>query len=243
MEAIQQACQAYIQGSLKKRLNQQIESLFRKANIPVTDESVILDPDDPQQQTLLMRYPSVIDDINYYVKPTIKIEAGAKSALDPHRQVTIKPYAADDMTHANLMVQHVVTINAERTFWDKVIILHGLRRWYDNRGQLRQQGHRISRHYYDIYKLFQSNIGQAAKADYALALDCAHHARLFFNSTDLDLKSAHPGSFRLVPTLEMNNVLRRDYQAMAGMIFGDIPNFSTVIDTVQQLEAEINSWK
>lgn len=42
-------------------------------------------------------------------------------------------------------------------------------------------------------------------------------------------------------TLEMNNVPRRDYQAMAGMIFGDIPSFSTVIDTVQQLEAEINS--
>ena len=240
LNAIKQACQVYIHGLLRKRLNQQIEMLFRRANIPVTDEPVILDPDDPQQQTLLMRYPSVIEDINYYVKPTIKIEAGAKSALDPHQQVIIKPYTADDMTHVNLLVEHVVTIDAERTFWDKVIILHGLRRWYDNRGQLRQQGHRISRHYYDIYKLFKSDIGQSTKADYALALDCAHHARLFFNSTDLDLKNAHPGSFTLVPTLEMNNVLRRDYQAMAGMVFGDIPSFSTVIDTIHQLETEIN---
>lgn len=241
LDAIKQACQIYIRDSLKKRLNQQIEILFHKAKIPITDEPVILDPNDPQQQTLLMRYPSVIDDTYYYVRPTIKIEAGAKSALDPHQQAVIQPYAADDMTHTNLQVQNVVTINAERTFWDKIIILHGLRRWYDNRGQLRQQGHRISRHYYDVYKLFQSNIGQSAKADYALALGCANHARLFFNSTDLDLKSAHPGSFTLVPTLEMSNILKRDYQAMAGMIFGDIPSFSTVVDTIQQLEAEINS--
>jgi hypothetical protein len=187
------------------------------------------------------RYPSVINDTHYYVKPTIKVEAGAKSALDPHQKLIIRPYAADDMTHIDLQVQHVVTINAERTFWDKVIILHGLRRWYENRGQLRQEGHRISRHYYDIYRLFHSNVGQSVKVDYALALDCVRHAKLFFNSTDLDLKSAHPGSFTLVPTSEMSNILKRDYQAMAGMIFGDIPNFSTVINTVRQLEEEINS--
>lgn len=241
LDAIKQACQVYIQNSLRNRLNQQIEQLFHKANISVTDPPVILDPADQQQQTLLVHYPSVIDDIHYYVKPTIKIEAGAKSALDPHRQVIIKPYVSDDMTDTDLLVKHVVTIDAERTFWDKVIILHGFRRWYDNRGELRQEGHRVSRHYYDIYKLLQSNIGQLAKTDYALALDCARHARLFFNSNELDLKSARPGSFALVPTLEMSNVLKRDYQAMAEMIFGNIPNFSMLIDAIQQFETEINN--
>ena len=114
-------------------------------------------------------------------KPTVKIEAGAKSALDPHRPAIIQPYAADDMPAANLVVPGVVTIDAERTFWDKVVILHGLRRWHDNRGTLRQQGHRVSRHYYDIYKLIQSPVGREAAADHALALDCARHALMFFN--------------------------------------------------------------
>ncbi|WP_182352601.1 hypothetical protein [Legionella sp. PC1000] len=40
-----------------------------------------------------------------------------------------------------------------------MIILHGIRCWYENRGELRQNGHRVSRHYYDIYQLMHSEIG------------------------------------------------------------------------------------
>lgn len=240
LESIKRACQEYIQESLKERLNRQIETVFRNANIPLTKEIVVIDPDDLDQQTLLIHYPSVIEGGADYVKPAVKIEAGAKSALDPHQYTTIIPYVADDLVTPNLMAYKIVTIGAERTFWDKVVILHGLRRWYDNRGKLRQQGHRVSRHYYDIYKLLQSDIGKLAEMDYTLAIECARHAQMFFNSTDLDLKSASPGSFSIMPTPEMANALKRDYQAMAGMIFGDVPDFATVIDAIQQLENKIN---
>jgi hypothetical protein len=144
------------------------------------------------------------------------------------------------MPAANLVVPGVVTIDAERTFWDKVVILHGLRRWQDNRGALRQQGHRVSRHYYDIYKLIQSPVGRKATADHALALDCARHALMFFNSTDLDLLNARPGTFAITPTPGMVDALKRDYQAMLGMIFGDVPEFSDVLNAVEKLEQEIN---
>lgn len=240
LDAIKQACQDYIQGILKTRLNQQLKAAFHEAGVSITEDPVFLDPDDPDRQTLLMRYPSVISNENDYVKPTVKIEAGAKSALDPHCQTTIKPYVAEEMATADLTVQDVITIDAERTFWDKIVILHGLRRWHDKRGQLRQQGHRISRHYYDIYKLIQSEVGQRTKTDHALAIDCARHAQMFFNSTDLDLKSARPGSFAISPTPEMVDVLRRDYQAMASMVFSEVPDFILVMDTVSKLEQQIN---
>jgi hypothetical protein len=120
---------------------------------------VVLDLDDVDQQTLLVRYPSVMAGGDSYIQPTVKIEAGAKSALDPHRSVTVQPYVFDDMPQSNMQVTGVTTIDPERTFWDKVVILHGLRRWHDARGQLRHQGHRVSRHYYDIYKLLASPVG------------------------------------------------------------------------------------
>ena len=242
LDAIKRACQDYIQNTLKVRLNKQLEMAFQKAGLLFTETPVFLDPDDPDQQTLLVRYPSVVGDANDYVQPTVKIEAGAKSALDPHRQTVIKPYVADDMTNADLTVRGVITIDAERTFWDKVIILHGLRRWHDKRGQLRQQGHRISRHYYDVYQLLKFDTGLRAIQDQALAVDCARHAQLFFNSTDLDLKSARPGSFAISPTPEMQTALKRDYQAMAGMIFGEVPDFSAVMDKVAKLEWQINQF-
>lgn len=240
LEAIKQACQAYIQGALKGRLNRQIKAAFHDAGVSITEDPVVQDPDDPDQQTLLVRYPSVSTNPDEYVKPTVKIEAGAKSALDPHRPASIQPYVADDMPTTNLIVSDIVTIDAERTFWDKVVILHGLRRWHDNRGVLRQQGHRVSRHYYDIYKLSRSPVGQRAAKDHALALDCARHALMFFNSTDLDLIHAKPGTFSITPTSEMEDALKRDYQAMSGMIFGEVPDFADVLEATRQLEQLIN---
>lgn len=243
LEKIKQACQSYIQGDLKKRLNQKMESVFHEMSAPFTEPPVIIDLDDPSQQTLLIRYPSVNNDTHNYIKPMVKIEAGAKSAFDPHQLAKIQPYIATDLPTFNLITSNVVTINPERTFWDKVIILHGLRRWFDRRGQLRQQGHRISRHYYDLYKLINSPIGQRAIIDSSLALECARHAKLFFNSTDLDLKTANPGSFSIVPTSQMQTVLKQDYKAMTGMIFGEIPSFLDIVKTIEELELSINQIK
>ena len=240
LNTIKAACQAYIQGPLKERLNQQIKEAFEEAQVPLSQDAVTSDPDDPDQQTLLISYPAVAHKANDYLRPTIKIEAGAKSALDPHHLARVEPYVAHEMANTNLAIDNVVTIDAERTFWDKVVILHGLRRWYDHRGQLRQQGHRISRHYYDIYQLLQSEFGQHALNDPGLAVDCVRHAQMFFNSTDLDLGSARPGSFAIAPTSEMQVVLKRDYQAMADMIFGEVPEFSVVMEKVVGLERRIN---
>lgn len=65
----------------------------------------------------------------------------------------------------DLTVAGVTTIEATRTFWDKVVIAHGLRRWYERRGVLRQEGQRVSRHYYDLHCLLGSEVGKAALAD------------------------------------------------------------------------------
>jgi hypothetical protein len=239
LERIKDACQSYIQGTLLERLNRQFVAAFQQAGLKVTEPPVFADPDDPDRQTLLIRYPSVAvaDD---YIKPTVKIEAGAKSALDPHHPATLRPYIESDMQQAALDVTNVATIDAERTFWDKVVILHGLRRWHENRGVLRQQGHRVSRHYYDLYMMLRSPVGQRAATDLALARDCGRHAAIFFNSRDLDLQLARPGSFQIAPSAGMLDALRRDYQAMQGMIFGEVPEFDAVVDAIRLLEKQVN---
>ncbi len=96
-----------------------------------------------------------------YIRRAIKIESGAKSALDPHAPVVVKPYIADDLPNFDLTVGNVTTVDPSRTFWDKVVILHGLRRWWDRRGELKGGGQRVSRHYYDVYRLLASEIGQS----------------------------------------------------------------------------------
>ena len=83
---------------------------------------------------------------------------------------------------------------------DKVVIVHGLRRWYKRRGVLRQEGQGVSRHYYDLHCLFRSGVGRAALAQAELGVNCVRHPCLFFDRPDYDLASAVPGSFAIAPT-------------------------------------------
>jgi hypothetical protein len=85
-----------------------------------------------------------------------------------------------------------------------------------------------------------SEIGRKATEDAEMAEDCVRHARMFFNRPDLDLASAVPGSLALTPHDGMLADLRRDYEAMSGMVFGPIPTVDEVIEAIAELELRLN---
>lgn len=240
LEAIKAACQTYIQGPMLERLSALLQQALQTANIKADRGRVEPDPADPDGQSLLLWYPSATAEGNEYIRRAIKIESGAKSALDPHAPVIVKPYVADDLPNLDLAVGNVTTVDPNRTFWDKIVILHGLRRWWDRRGELKGGGQRVSRHYYDVFRLLASETGREASRDMEMAQDCVRHARMFFNRPDLDLASAVPGSFALTPHDEMLADLRRDYEAMSGMVFGPIPTVDEVVDAIARLEQSLN---
>jgi hypothetical protein len=64
---------------------------------------------------------------------------------------------------------------------------------------------------------------------------------MFFDSRDLDLMHAVPGTFALVPSRPMREALRRDYDAMAPMVLGAVPPFDDVISSVAALEKQLNT--
>lgn len=240
LEAIKAACQAFIGGDLLAQLSATLTDAIIAGGQEPGSSRVELDADDESRQSLLLWYPSVTDASDGYIRKAVKIESGAKSALDPNAAHVVTPYIAADLSDLDLCVGNVTIVDAERTFWDKVVILHGLRRWFDARKVLRAGGQRVSRHYYDVHRLMAAGTGADALANPVLGRDCVAHARMFFNSRDLDLAHAEPGSFSLKPTPEMITELRRDYGAMAGMIFGAVPPFDDVLATVQQLERKLN---
>lgn len=240
LDAIKATCQVFISGPLLDDFMGVMTEVMTSAGISTTCYRAESDPADPDQQTLLFWYPSVTAAPDDYIRSAVKIEAGAKSALNPHVLTDVRSYAAEDLRDFDLQVTRITTVEAQRTFWDKVVILHGLRSWYDRRGRLRQGGQRVSRHYYDVFRLLRSPLGDTAQADRVLAVDCARHARLFFNSPDFDLVHAVPGTLTLAPSSAMLEPLERDYDAMAGMIMGAVPPFADVMDAVSALELRLN---
>lgn len=234
LDDIKAACAAYVGRELRSNLDR------RLADATDGNGRVEIDPDDRDGQTLLVWYPSSEHNTDGYVKPAVRIESGAKSALDPNTPLIIEPYVAEEVPELDLAVPGVATISAERTFWDKVVIAHGLRRWFERRGELRNEGHRISRHYYDLHSLAGTEVGRAALAAPELGTDCVRHAQMFFNRPDYDLASASQGSFDLVPIGAMREALRRDYAATEAMIFGIAPRFEDVMDSIERVAAAVN---
>jgi len=243
LEEIRDACRAYLSDQLRPTLQELLSRTLAEAEQETDGVRVEGDALDAEGQTLLVWYPSVTTDgQDEYIRPAVRIESGAKSALDPHVTREVTAYAGVDLPELDLSVRDVLTVHPSRTFWDKVVILHGLRRWFDRRGELRQEGERISRHYYDVHCLMQNEVGTAAAADLSLGSDCVRHAQLFFNRPDFDLASAVPGNFALRPVPEMLDRLRRDYERMAGMLFRDeVPAFEAVMDSVATLETRLNT--
>jgi hypothetical protein len=234
LDAIRDACRAYITGPLRETISDLVHH--------ETDGSgrVEIDAADQEGQTLLVWYPEVDPRDGAYVRPAVRIESGAKSALDPNQLVTLRPYVADEADALDLSVSRVTAIKPALTFWDKVVIAHGLRRWFERQGVLRQEGQRISRHYYDLHQLFSSEVGKVALADRDLGTGCVRHARMFFNRPDFDLASAKPGTFALTPVDRMIDALKRDYEKTVPMVFGEPPDFDTILKSIRELEAIVN---
>lgn len=234
LDAIASDCSRFITTELLAGVSEAIEADTGGAG------HVEIDDSDPSCQTLLVWYPRVDASGTGYVQAAVKIESGAKSALDPNLPVAIAPYVDADLEALDLSVPDVTTIHAVRTYWDKIVIVHGLRSWFEHRGELRQDGQRISRHHYDLHTLLGSELGPAAVADLALGADCVQHARTFFNRPDFDLATASPGTFSLRPDGDMIDRLARDYDNTRAMIFGDAPDFDDILLSIGQIEDGLN---
>jgi hypothetical protein len=233
LDEIRAMCQRYLMEELRPALAVRLADSVKPG---IAD--VVMDDLDPEQ-TILVRYPSVLP-VDSYVRPVVRIECGAKSALDPHGVFVVAPYIATDLPDVDLSVGNITTILAERTFWDKVVIVHGLRAWFEKRAELRQEGQRVSRHYYDLHSILQSPVSERALVDLALGKECIRHAMMFFGRPDFNLEAAASGHFALVPGEGMIDGLRRDYDAMVGMILGTPPPFDDVLASIAILEARLH---
>jgi len=97
LDEIRDACRTYIDGPFFSQLQARAA-----ANIPDGRFRLERDPDDADGQSLLLWYPAVTAREGDYIRSAVKIEAGAKSALDPHTPATVRPYVDDDLPDQDL---------------------------------------------------------------------------------------------------------------------------------------------
>ena len=232
-EEVRIACSAYILGELRSELTRILSGF--------TDGcKVVPDDVDSSGQTLLVHYPTLYDLDDIYVLPQVKIEAGARSALEPSLACGVEPYVASMLPTMDLSVDYITTIAPERTYWDKLLILHGLHCGYRDQQRLPTQQDRISRHFYDAAMITATEIGRAALSNRSMLDAVRKHNLVAFRQAWKRFEEAVPGTIRLVPQPELRAVLEQDYDAMQGMLFGEAPDFGWIMERIQEAEDAAN---
>lgn len=229
-----EACSNYISGDLKTALTGLIDKMVEGC-------CVLPDEDDASRQTLFIEYPTLYPsgDVSY-VSPRVKIEAGARSALDPLLTCPVSPYISGELPDWSFEVDGIRVLAPERTYWEKLLILHGLYYGYEDKGRLPTDRDLISRHYYDVAMITVTETGRSALPNTDLLDAVREHNLITFRQAWKQFEKAVPGSVRLMPQPELRSVIERDYRAMQGMILGDIPDFGWIMEQLQFAESTIN---
>jgi len=220
---INEKAKRYIAGSLLKRLQNCLGEIC----------SATVDEDDGF--VINVRYPSAFDKV--YLRPEIRLEIGPLAEWMPNEKHKVISYAAevfpDLFEHP---VSEVPTILAERTFWEKVTILHQ----EAHRPAESPQPPRYSRHYYDLAMMANSPVKNKALERIELLEQVVAFKKRFYPRAWANYDAAKPGTLKLLPSEEIEKRLRQDYKYMREMIYGNYPAFDEILAALKKLEEDIN---
>ncbi len=134
----------YISTQLKDALTQCLEPLCE------------IRSDENDLHVIWVRYPRIFDDS--YILADVKLEIGPAALWNPNERYPVDSFVNQALPELALSEFKVPTVKAERTFWEKITILH--------QEHHRPEGSvvpaRYSRHYYDVYQIAHTNIKKQA---------------------------------------------------------------------------------
>jgi hypothetical protein len=233
LDNLSRACSDYIQTELLDNLNEAILTKLR------TTEGwrLFLDREDVDAQTLLFEYPSETSKVGY-IRPIVKIEMGARSEHWPVSEHQIWSYAKEALQEKIHEPEiRVRVLNAERTFWEKATILHQ----YAHLPEDKKLPPRISRHFYDFFRLLNSEVKDKALVDTDLLARVAIHKSIYFASSWANYGMARKETLKLLPPSRILKELEKDYVLMSSMFFREIPDWKLILKTIEKFEKEFNT--
>ena len=197
---------------------------------------LLADSDDPDSKTLLFEYQSKKSNADY-MRPIVKIEVGARSEHWPVSDHIIHSYTKEALREKiHEPETKIRVLNAERTFWEKATILHQ----YVHLPPAKRIPPRISRHFYEIFRLLNSPIKKKALEELILLERVANHKSIYFASGWAKYGTARKGTLKLIPPTHILKELQKDYGQMESMIFREIPSWKLILKTIEQFEEEFN---
>ncbi|SEW44559.1 Nucleotidyl transferase AbiEii toxin, Type IV TA system [Chitinophaga arvensicola] len=189
---------------------------------------------DVDPRVLIIHYKSVLAPDDYLLNRVL-IEIGARSLKEPYSPRPISSFISQlfpDTEIADVSFE-VDTVHPERTFFEKVCLLH---EEFCKSPELRRH-ERLSRHPYDLYRIMMSDHGPAALAKQDLFNTIVKHRKQMtaIRGISYDRHTFDRIDFRIPTTSDA--LWKEDYRKMQQMIYGERPTWEELMARMNELLA------
>lgn len=226
----------YTTGTFFKEL----EAAFKIKGFENLEFKVIDTGDSDQDPRILeIYYSNVIPADTKYILPRVQIEVSCRSLREPF---TVKSFGAlidEDFAGKDFTepLFDVPTVNAERTFLEKLFLLH--EEFHRPIDKMRVD--RLSRHLYDIYHLTKAGIAEQSINDKALYETIVAHRYKFSRVGNVDYNLHNPKTLNPIPLESKMGEWKSDYAKMKeDMIYEENkPTFEDLINNLEEVKNKL----
>jgi predicted nucleotidyltransferase component of viral defense system len=182
-------------------------------------------------------YPGTLKNELGGLLPIVLIELVPRADEIPNEQRKITPIIHE--IYSDLLGEfsfNVASLAPERTFLEKLFFIH------ETIGGFNKGSERKSRHYYDLFKLYNAGTFEKIKNNPKLLEIVVEHRKTFFRYNKMDYEIILKDGVKIIPTKESLSEWRGDYSRSSAMIYGFTPEFNQLMDFVKSFELEFNNW-
>jgi hypothetical protein len=236
--------------SLRKKSGQYIDSillpeledLFMAKGFKSDGVRLELEPGQAtdRDRVIYVYYPNVIQ-YPGYVLPSIKIEIGSRSLMEPYTiqkfsSLLDLEYADRDFTQPAISIP---TVNPERTFLEKIFLLHE----EFQRPSYKRRVNRLSRHLYDIVKLANAGYLDISLESPDLYQTIVTHRSKFNIVGGVNYNLHTPQTLNPLPPDDIIDAWKSDYKTMLEQMIYEQnpPSFEYIIKELTALKDKINA--
>jgi hypothetical protein len=195
---------------------------------------------DQDPRIIEIGYPNLVSTTGYML-PKVLVEIGCRSLREPFTVRTFASMVDEGYPRSGFALPpvNIPTVNPERTFLEKVFLLHE----EFQRPMAKMRVERLGRHLYDVVKLSKTEYADKALADATLYQTIVDHRHTYARVGGVNYNLHQPQTINPVPIPAVLESWKEDYQAsVAQMIYeSSPPSFEEILRDLNSLKARINS--
>jgi hypothetical protein len=220
----------------------QLKEQFEKAGFSDLKIQLAAVKDTDQDPLIIEIYYPEVSPTSDYLKPRILVEIGSRSLREPCSPRVFSSLVGEhypDQSFADKPIT-VATVNPERTFLEKVFLLH--EEFQKPANKIRTD--RLSRHLYDLEKLMDTPYFQIAITDDSLYQGIVNHRSVITPSRGIDYANHTPSKISIIPPASILKEWQKDYEIMQqNMIYGNSLSFEKLMERIAAIQQQINAKK